>query len=43
MTEVSGRGVGMDVVRNNIERLGGWVDVASDARQSGRRFRCRCR
>ena len=29
VTEVSGRGVGMDVVRNNIERLGGWVDVAS--------------
>ena len=29
ITEVSGRGVGMDVVRNNIERLGGWVDVAS--------------
>ena len=29
ITEVSGRGVGMDVVRNNIERLGGWVDVSS--------------
>lgn len=29
VTEVSGRGVGMDVVRNNIERLGGWVDVDS--------------
>ena len=29
VTEVSGRGVGMDVVRNNIERLGGWVDVSS--------------
>jgi two-component system, chemotaxis family, sensor kinase CheA len=29
VTEVSGRGVGMDVVRTNIERLGGWVDVAS--------------
>lgn len=29
VTEVSGRGVGMDVVRNNIERLGGWVDIAS--------------
>jgi two-component system chemotaxis sensor kinase CheA len=29
VTEVSGRGVGMDVVRNNIERLGGWVDVTS--------------
>jgi two-component system chemotaxis sensor kinase CheA len=29
VTEISGRGVGMDVVRNNIERLGGWVDVSS--------------
>ncbi len=29
VTEVSGRGVGMDVVRNNNERLGGWVDVSS--------------
>ncbi len=29
VTEVSGRGVGMDVVRSNIERLGGWVDVTS--------------
>jgi two-component system chemotaxis sensor kinase CheA len=29
VTEVSGRGVGMDVVRSNIERLGGWVDVSS--------------
>jgi two-component system chemotaxis sensor kinase CheA len=29
VTQVSGRGVGMDVVRNNIERLGGWVDIAS--------------
>ena len=29
VTEVSGRGVGMDVVRNNIEHLGGWVDVSS--------------
>jgi len=29
VTEVSGRGVGMDVVRSNIEHLGGWVDVTS--------------
>jgi len=33
VTEVSGRGVGMDVVRNNIERLGGWVDVTSTVGQ----------
>ena len=29
VTDVSGRGVGMDVVRTNIERLGGRVEVAS--------------
>lgn len=27
VTEVSGRGVGMDVVRTNIEKLGGTVDI----------------
>lgn len=27
VTDVSGRGVGMDVVRTNIERLGGTVDI----------------
>ena len=29
VTNVSGRGVGMDVVRTNIERIGGTVDVTS--------------
>ena len=29
VTDVSGRGVGMDVVRSNIEKLGGHVDVQS--------------
>lgn len=29
ITDVSGRGVGMDVVRTNIEQLGGRVDVTS--------------
>jgi two-component system, chemotaxis family, sensor kinase CheA len=29
VTSVSGRGVGMDVVRNNIEQIGGTVDVKS--------------
>jgi two-component system chemotaxis sensor kinase CheA len=29
VTNVSGRGVGMDVVRTNIEKIGGTVDVAS--------------
>jgi two-component system chemotaxis sensor kinase CheA len=29
VTNVSGRGVGMDVVRSNIERIGGTVDVRS--------------
>ncbi len=29
VTNVSGRGVGMDVVKSNIERIGGVVDIAS--------------
>jgi two-component system, chemotaxis family, sensor kinase CheA len=29
VTNISGRGVGMDVVRTNIERIGGHIDVAS--------------
>jgi chemotaxis protein histidine kinase CheA len=29
VTAVSGRGVGMDVVRANIERIGGMVDIDS--------------
>lgn len=31
VSEVSGRGVGMDVVRNNIEALSGMVDIESKA------------
>ncbi|HEY2822206.1 MAG TPA: chemotaxis protein CheA [Candidatus Acidoferrum sp.] len=31
VTNVSGRGVGMDVVRTNIERIGGTVDMQSKA------------
>ncbi len=38
VTNVSGRGVGMDVVKRNIERLGGAVDVWSRPGQ-GTRFR----
>ena len=34
VTGVSGRGVGMDVVRNNIDQIGGTIDV-----QVGRRPR----
>ncbi len=30
VTDVSGRGVGMDVVRSNIDRLGGRVEIASE-------------
>ena len=33
VTEISGRGVGMDVVRANIERIGGVVDLDSRASQ----------
>ena len=29
VTDISGRGVGMDVVRTNIERIGGTVDMQS--------------
>lgn len=38
VTNVSGRGVGMDVVRTNIERIGGSVDVRS-RRGEGTTFR----
>ena len=31
VTSISGRGVGMDVVRSNIEQIGGTVDVKSDS------------
>ena len=31
ITSVSGRGVGMDVVRNNIERINGTIDISSVA------------
>ena len=33
VTSVSGRGVGMDVVRTNIERIGGTIDLNSTAGQ----------
>ncbi|HEY6517375.1 MAG TPA: chemotaxis protein CheA [Steroidobacteraceae bacterium] len=36
-TDVSGRGVGMDVVRRNVKELGGTIDVKSD-RGLGSRF-----
>ncbi len=32
VTSVSGRGVGMDVVRTNIEKIGGTIELKSDAR-----------
>jgi len=40
VTNVSGRGVGMDVVRTNIERIGGTVDMHS---QVGQGTTCRVR
>jgi two-component system chemotaxis sensor kinase CheA len=40
VTNVSGRGVGMDVVRTNIERIGGSVDLVSTP---GRGTTCRIR
>src|SRR5690606_2931639 len=36
VTEVSGRGVGMDVVKRNIHALGGSIDVSSVAGQGTR-------
>ncbi len=30
LSEVSGRGVGMDIVRSNIQRLGGIIDIETD-------------
>jgi two-component system chemotaxis sensor kinase CheA len=33
VTNISGRGVGMDVVKTNIEKIGGSVDVLSEAGQ----------
>lgn len=30
VTDISGRGVGMDVVRTNIEKLGGYIEVDSE-------------
>jgi two-component system chemotaxis sensor kinase CheA len=38
VTSISGRGVGMDVVRNNIDRIGGTIEVQSTAGE-GTRFR----
>jgi two-component system chemotaxis sensor kinase CheA len=38
VTDISGRGVGLDVVRRNIERLRGCVDIASTPGQ-GTRFK----
>jgi two-component system chemotaxis sensor kinase CheA len=35
-TDVSGRGVGMDVVRRNVQELGGKVDVKSDPGRGSR-------
>jgi two-component system chemotaxis sensor kinase CheA len=36
VTEVSGRGVGMDVVKRNIQALGGTIDLHSEAGQGAR-------
>jgi two-component system chemotaxis sensor kinase CheA len=33
VTDISGRGVGLDIVRTNVERLGGTVDVQSTSGQ----------
>jgi two-component system chemotaxis sensor kinase CheA len=38
VTEISGRGVGMDVVRRNIESLRGQIEIATEAGQGTRFF-----
>lgn len=40
VSDVSGRGVGMDIVRSNIQRLGGLIDVESEPGK-GSRFQLR--
>src|SRR5581483_2539070 len=35
-TDVSGRGVGMDVVRRNVKELGGTIDIASELGRGSR-------
>jgi len=41
VTEVSGRGVGMDVVKRNVEQLGGRIQIQSTPGQ-GRLLHCVC-
>ena len=36
ITAISGRGVGLDVVRENIERLNGWIEVDSELGRGSR-------
>ena len=38
VTDISGRGVGMDIVRTNVERLGGSVEVQSRLGEGSRFF-----
>ena len=38
ITDISGRGVGMDIVRTNVERLGGSVEVQSKQGEGSRFF-----
>ncbi|MFS0726167.1 chemotaxis protein CheA [Paenibacillus sp. 1P07SE] len=40
VSDISGRGVGMDIVRNDIERMNGLIDI-STARGAGTRFKIR--
>ena len=41
VTAISGRGVGMDVVRSNIERIGGSIDLENQSRQGPARHPAR--
>jgi two-component system chemotaxis sensor kinase CheA len=42
ITNLSGRGVGMDVVKRSIEALRGTIDITSQKARA-RRSRCICR
>ena len=43
VTNVSGRGVGMDVVKTNIEAIGGTIEVESERRPRHRAAGCASR
>ena len=43
VTDLSGRGVGMDVVKTNLDRLGGVLEIDSEPGARHAPSRCACR